>query len=189
MKKGTLLLLVGPSGSGKGSLIQYIRSVYPEILFSVSCTTRDMRPGEVDGVNYYFVSREEFQRRIDAGEFLEWAQYGGNLYGTLKSEVLPVLEAGGVILLEIEVQGVHQIQQLIPKEQLHTIFIDSGSWDDLEARIRSRAPISDEELEKRRMRYLAEVPFKDEADVVITNPDGGLTSAKEQFENIVKPFI
>ncbi len=148
-----------------------------------------MRPGEAEGVNYYFISQEEFQRRVDEGEFLEWAEYGSNRYGTLKNELLPVIEEGGVILLEIEVQGVQQIQELVPKDQLLTIFIDAGSWEHLASRIRARAPIADEELEKRHVRYTEESKFKDEADVVISNPDGGLDAAKAKLKEVVKPLI
>lgn len=188
-QRGKLVLLNGPSGSGKGSLLAYARAQFPALEFSVSCTTRLPRPGEREGVNYFFVSVDAFKERIAAGEFLEWAQYGGNYYGTLKSEVEERLAQGKIIILEIEIQGVHQIQALLPSEDLLTIYIDAGSWEKLSARITARAPIAPEELEKRRTRYEEEVHFKDEADVVIENQDGGLEAAQKQFTEVLAPLF
>lgn len=178
---GTFILVVGPSGSGKSALLAHLREVMPDIVFPRSCTTRTPRPGEVEGEKYFFVTKEEFERRQAAEEFLEWAPYGGNYYGTLRSEIIPALEAGKSVLREVEVQGARQLRGSIPEGVLKIIFIDAGSWEDLERRIRARAPIGEVELLARRKRYEDETGFKGEADMVVTNLDGGLAQAKEDF--------
>lgn len=182
---GQLILLMAPTGSGKGSLVQYVKEQYPTIHFAVSCTTRAPRPGEIEGVSYYFLSRNDFEKKVAAGDFLEWAEYGGNLYGTLKSEVIERLSAGEVVLNEIELQGIEQLIQLVPVAHRTVIYIEAGGWEVLKARAQARAPISDEELALRYERYLSEVPAKDIADYVVENPDGGLASAKEKLDTIL----
>jgi guanylate kinase len=107
----------------------------------------------IENAHYKFLSEEEFKQWIDEGKFLEWAEYSGNYYGTLRAEVEAALAEGKTLLKEMEVQGVRQIRETLPKEQLLTVFISAGSWDALEARIRARAPISDEEVALRRKRY------------------------------------
>jgi guanylate kinase len=150
---GKLILVIGPTGSGKSGLLSYLKEVEPDTIFPVSCTTRTPRPGEVDGEKYFFITKDEFEAREKAGDFLEWASYGGNYYGTLKSQIVPVVEAGGIVVREVEVQGARQIQQILKPEQLSIIFIDAGSWDNLERRIRARAPMEEVELLARRKRY------------------------------------
>ena len=144
--KGKLILVIGPTGSGKGTLLAHIRTTLPGLVFPISCTTRAMRPGEASGQTYYFVTPEEFENRVAAGEFLEWAEYGHNRYGTLKSEILPAVAAGKTVIREIEVQGARQIQQILPAQDLRIIYIDAGSWDELERRIRARAPMAQPEI-------------------------------------------
>ncbi len=183
--RGKIILVVGSSGSGKGVLLRYAISVYPQLQFLVSETTRAMRPGEIDGREYTFVTREVFERQRDAGSFLEWAEYGGNYYGTPKEQLEKVMSEGGVALHELEIQGVEQLVQLIPAEERLIVFIDAGGWDALKARIIKRAPISSEELEKRRERLALEDAFKVRADVVIENYDGCLEQAKQSFAKCV----
>ncbi len=186
MERGIFVIVIGGSGSGKGVLMQSIREKYPDIVFPTSYTTRAMRLGEKEGQSHHFTSEEEFKKHIAADEFLEWAQYGGHLYGTLKSEVMPALHAGKMIMTEVDVQGARQIKQILPPEELTGIFIHAGSWDELEKRIRARAPITEEELEMRKKRYVDEAIFKTEADFIVENPGGGLAQAKEDMDVIIR---
>jgi len=186
---GKLVLVVGTSGSGKGVLLKRAKENHPEIVFPISCTTRAIRPNERDGENYHFVDTEEFKRRIEAGEFLEWAEYGGKLYGTLKSEVIPALEAGKLVVREVEVQGARQIRERIPAENLAIIYIYAGPWADLARRIVGRAPMNDEELQARRSHYEDEQSFKTEATYVVNNLDGKFKEADADFEKIISSLL
>lgn len=185
MVQGIFVIVVGPSGSGKNALTKSVYARYADIVVPVSCTTRAMRPGEKDGDMYYFLSQEEFKKRIAEDVFLEWAEYGGHLYGTLKSEILPRLAEGKMVMRDVEVQGALQIKSSIPSEKLVTIFIDAGSWEDLEKRIRARAPITEEELSERKSRYEIEMTFKQQADFVIDNPDGLLEEGARAIEAVI----
>ncbi|HVV15133.1 MAG TPA: guanylate kinase [Candidatus Paceibacterota bacterium] len=187
--QGKFILVIGPSGSGKSALLSYLHEQMPELIFPRSCTTRTPRPGEVEGEKYFFITKEEFEKREVAGDFLEWASYGGNYYGTLKGEILPALEQGKNVVREVEVQGARQIQTAVPADILRMIFIDAGSWEDLEQRIRSRAPITEVELLARRKRYEDETAFKAQATAVIRNPNGGLEQAKQEFVRVIREFV
>lgn len=187
--EGKLILIYGPSGSGKGELIAHIRKTFPEIVFPLSATTRAMRPGEREGEVYHFLSSEDFDAKIAAGEFLEWAEFGGNRYGTLRSEITPALESGKTVLREVEVQGVRSIRALLPREQVVVIFIYAGAWEGLEKRIRARAPITEEELEKRRSRYEDELSYRGEADFEVENLEGRLNEAKALIESLVRKIV
>ncbi len=180
---------MGPTGSGKGTLEAHVLALHPEMVMPVTATTRTPRPGERDTKDYYFFTREQFEQKIAEGFFLETATYGGNYYGTPKSEVVPALEAGKLVMLEIEVQGVRQVCDLIPKEDRIIVYVDVESWEDLERRVRARAPITEEELAQRKSRYEDEVSFKPEADVVICNPDGELTAAKDAFADLIQSVL
>lgn len=186
---GHLILFMAPTGSGKGALEKYLFERFPELQFAVSCTTREPRPGEKHGVNYYYLSREEFQQRIEAGDFLEWAEFSGNLYGTLKSELLDRLYKGQIVLNEIELQGVEALKQLIPKEHRTIIYIEAGGWEELKRRAEARAPISKEHLELRYQRYLLERESKVHADYVVENLDGKLAEAQAELGEIVGNII
>jgi len=187
--KGKFILVIGPSGSGKGTLINHIRPLFHRLVYPKSSTTRTMRAGEQHGEHYYFLSRDEFQKRIDNGDFLEWAEYGGNYYGTLTSEVMPLINNGETALKELEVQGARQIREKIPKDELAIIFVNAGSWEEMEARIRARAPISETELQKRKERYQDEMSFMSEADFVVENRAGDVEAAKKRFEEVVRSLI
>ncbi len=189
MKQGTFIIVIGPTGSGKSTLMKYGMSLYPELTIPYSYTTRARRADHIENDHYRFLSAEEFTQKIGAGEFLEWAEYGGNYYGTLKAEVMSDLEAGQVLLKEVEVQGARQIRELLPKEQLVTVFIDAGPWKELEERVRARAPISEEELEKRKQRYEDELTFMSEADVVIRNHAGMIEEADRAFADLLQSVI
>ena len=144
---GYVLVLSGPSGAGKGTLLAHLFASRPECVFSVSATTRPQRPGEVDGREYHFLDRATFERRRDAGEFLEWAQVHDNLYGTLRSEVDARVAAGKVVVLDVDVQGGASLRRVLPEAL--SIFVYPPSLEALRARLRSRATDAPEVIERR----------------------------------------
>src|SRR5690348_2303478 len=150
-----VFVITGPSGVGKGTLIRLLRERVPELALSVSATTRGPRPGEEDGVDYHFLSDAEFARRVEAGEFVEWAEYSGRRYGTLRSELERHLAEGRPVVLEIEVQGARQVRETMPeavqifieppdREALKDRLVGRGT-DDLDA-IERRLAVAEEEL-------------------------------------------
>ena len=143
---GHLVVISGPSGVGKSSILAAALDATPS-QFSTSATTRAPRPGEVDGRDYHFIDRRDFEARIDSGDVLEWAEYGGNLYGTLRREVIPVLTAGRNVLLDIENEGAKQIRDSYPEAVL--IFIRPPDIAELERRLRGRGDTSDRDIERR----------------------------------------
>jgi guanylate kinase len=142
-----VFVITGPSGVGKGTLIRTLRERVPELALSVSATTRAPRPGERDGVHYFFLSDEEFQRRVDEGAFVEHARYSGRRYGTLRSELERHLAAGVPVVLEIELQGARQVRETMPDAV--QVFILPPSEDALRARLVGRGDTSPEDMEKR----------------------------------------
>ncbi len=142
-----VFVITGPSGVGKGTLIRLLRERVPELELSVSATTRPPRPGEVDGVEYHFLDEDEFARRIEQGDFVEWASYSGRSYGTLRSELDRRTEAGAPVVLEIEVQGARQVRDALP-EALQ-IFIRPPSESALRDRLVGRGTDVTAEVERR----------------------------------------
>ena len=143
---GHLVVISGPSGVGKSSILAAALDA-TRSQFSTSATTRVPRPGEVDGRDYHFIDRRDFEARIESGDVLEWAEYGGNLYGTLRREVTPVLTSGRNVLLDIENEGAKQIRDSYPEAVL--IFIRPPDIDELERRLRGRGDTSDRDIERR----------------------------------------
>ena len=131
-----VFVITGPSGVGKGTLIRLLRERVPELALSVSATTREARPGEEDGVDYHFLSDAEFARRVDAGEFVEWAEYSGRRYGTLRSELQRHLDEGRPVVLEIELQGARQVREAMPEAV--QIFIEPPDREALKDRLVGR---------------------------------------------------
>jgi guanylate kinase len=186
--RGKFILVFGPTGSGKSVLLSYIRTNHPELVYPISYTTRAKRPGH-ENSSYRFVSVEEFNRLKEEGAMLEWAQFGDNYYATPKDEVEAGLAGGKVLFKEMELQGVQQTREIISSEELIIIYIDAGSWDDLSRRVLARAPITDEELAKRKSRYEEEVEFKGIASYVVENRDGKLNEAKAELTRIIKSIL
>lgn len=183
---GHLILLMGPTGSGKGTLVNHVKGQFPALQFAVSCTTREKRPTETDGVEYFFISDKSFQEKIENNEFLEWAEFSGNKYGTLKSEIIDRLNSGQVVLNEIELQGIQQLLPIINEKNRTLIYVEAGSWNELRARAIARAPITEEALNLRYERFLEEEKMKPYANVIIHNTEGRLEESKKDFEKIVK---
>lgn len=170
-------------------LMKHAIASYPALVLPYSYTTRPRRPDAVENDHYRFVSVEEFEQMITTGAFLEWARFGDNYYGTLKAEVVGELALGKVLLKEMEVQGVRQTREILPKEQFVSVFIDAGPWEVLKERALKRAPMSDDELIKRKQRYDDERTFIDEADVVITNYEGKQEEAKAAFSALIEEAL
>jgi len=146
-KQGKLFVIAGSSGVGKGTLIKCFLEKNPSVKYSVSYTTRKPRPGEVNGINYYFTTKEEFEASVEKGEFLEWANFSDNYYGTKASTVQETLENGQNIILEIETQGALQIMKKFPHAVF--IFIHPPSLEALEARLRGRGTETEDAIQKR----------------------------------------
>lgn len=170
-----LYLILGPSGVGKGTIIQMLRDRHPEIVFPVSATTRQPRPGERDGHTYYFLTEHEFAERESNGEFLETAKIHGKCnYGTLRSEIVPALESDHAVLREIDVQGLRQIMQQDIGYPVVSIFLYPPVVDEelMRQRIRERAPISDTELEARMESMRRELEVAPECTHILQTIDG-----------------
>lgn len=168
VRKPRVFVVSGPAGVGKGTLVSRVRTVHPFCL-PVSATTRSPRPGEEDGVSYYFLSDEEFTARVKRGEFLEWAQVHNNRYGTLKSEVDACLARGTSVVLEIDIQGGQNVRRLYPDAVL--IFIEPPSWDVLVERLKGRGTESEETLAIRLNTARGELELAHTYDVRIVNDD------------------
>ena len=162
-----VFVITGPSGVGKGTLIRLLREQIPELRLSISATTRGPRPGEEDGVDYWFLSDEEFIRRVEAGDFVEWAEYSGRRYGTLREELDRHTNGGAAVVLEIEVQGARQIRESMP-EALQ-IFIAPPSAEALRDRLIGRGTDPSPEVERRLQVAEEEVKAQDEFEHVVVN--------------------
>jgi guanylate kinase len=169
MKRGHLYVIAAPSGAGKTSLLRALMRRRPGVGFSVSCTTRQPRAGEQDGRDYHFIDREEFERLVAAGEFIEHASVFGNLYGTRRSVVEPALAAGRDLILEIDWQGARQVRERLPEAV--QIFILPPSRAELETRLRKRGSESDQAIARRLGESVEEMSHWREFDYVIVNRD------------------
>ncbi|MFI9722277.1 guanylate kinase [Streptomyces sp. NPDC052396] len=166
-RRPRLTVLSGPSGVGKSTVVAHMRKAHPEVWLSVSCTTRKPRPGEQEGVQYFFVNDEEFDKLIANGELLEWAEFAGNRYGTPRQAVLDRLEAGEPVLLEIDLQGARQVRETMPDAQL--VFLAPPSWEELVRRLTGRGTESPEVIERRLATAKVELAAESEFDVTLVN--------------------
>ena len=183
MEKGLMIVISGPAGSGKGTVNAHLLRT-GDFVYSVSATTRAPRPGEVDGVNYYFVTREEFEKRIASGGMLEYTEYCGNYYGTPKKEALEVIESGKNLILEIEVEGAMNIKSVYPDAVL--IMLLPPSFAKQEERLRGRGTETEEKICARLERTREEVVLLPNYDYVVYNYDGRDTDAAEEIQEIVR---
>ncbi|HEY6752025.1 MAG TPA: guanylate kinase [Rubrobacteraceae bacterium] len=189
MPQGRLIVVSGPSAAGKSTLIRAAREAIPELAYSVSATTRNPREGEVDGRDYVFLSREEFEKWIEEGRFLEWAEYSGNLYGTPEERVAEFLENGRSVILEVELQGARQVRQGRPDAVM--VFVRAPNLEETRKRLEGRATEDLEALEARMTTALSEVSAREEFDYEVVNDERERAQEDmiETMRNIVKGGI
>ena len=180
---GDLIVLTGPSGVGKGTLLRHLQQRHPQLQVSISATTRAPRPDEVEGQHYYFRTRSQFEAMIHQGELLEWAEYAGNLYGTPRQPTMTQVAQGQQVILEIELEGARQVRQTAP-EALQ-IFIVPPSMAVLEERIRGRGQDPAAAIARRLDRARIELAAADEFDIQIINDD--LDKALAELEAAIIP--
>lgn len=166
MTAGKLIVLTGPSGVGKGTLLRSLRQRHPELCLSISATTRQPRQGEVDGVDYHFLTRPAFQDKIAQDAFIEWAEFAGNYYGTPRQSLETQMAQGHWVILEIEVEE-RQVRRSFPEALL--VFVHPPSFAELERRLRGRDRDSEEAIQRRLERAKEELQAADEFDVQVTN--------------------
>ena len=178
---GRLTVITGPSGVGKGTLVNRLLERHPAIWLSVSATTRAPRPGEEEGVQYFFLERPAFEQLVGRGGLLEWAEFAGNLYGTPRQPVEAQLAAGHPVLLEIELEGARQVRQSFPGA--FQLFVAPPSFAELERRIRGRGTDSEEAIQRRLARARVELEAATEFDAVLVNAD--LETALLELEGLM----
>ena len=182
MKKGIMLVVSGPAGSGKGTVNAHLFAT-GDFVFSVSATTRAPRPGEIDGVNYHFITKEDFASRIENGDMLEYTEYCGNFYGTPRKEAEEVLASGKNLILEIEVEGAENVKKKFPDAVL--VLLLPPSYEVQEQRLRGRGTETEEKITQRLARAKEEIYHASSYDYVVYNYDGADRQAAEQILAIV----
>lgn len=181
--KGQILIISGPSGSGKSTLLSRLLKEENDLYFSISSTTRAPRQGETEGVNYYFTSKDEFKKGIDADEFLEWACVHGNYYGTSLKPVLKALEEGKIAIFDIDVQGFNIAKSKFAKN-ITSVFITTASKNELKSRLQNRGTDSAETIEKRLINAVGEMEHILEYDYFLINND--LQNCYENLRGILR---
>lgn len=185
MKKGLLIILSGPSGVGKNCVRQEImKSHRIDLTYSISMTTRQPRNKEVDGVDYYFVSDEEFEKNIKAGNFLEWASFVGHKYGTPKDKVEALRNQGKNVFLEIEINGASQVMNSVKDDRVISFFLMPPSLEALEKRIRKRKTESEEVIQERLQKGQKEMKMTDNYDHVVVNDK--VSRAAQEIVDLIK---
>lgn len=184
-KKGILMVISGPSGSGKGELVKLLLSRGSGFALSVSATTRTPRTGETDGVSYHFMTREKFEKLLGDGEFLEYNEYNGNYYGTPKSEVLERIASGTNLILEIDIHGAMNIKRRFPEAVL--VMIAPPDFPTLERRLRGRGDnVPEETIQKRLATARCELEMLPEYDYLVVNEDGKLAETADKVVSIIE---
>lgn len=182
-KRGLLFIISGPAGSGKGTIVSRVREL-ADFYFSVSATTREARPAEVDGVHYHFIDKATFDKMVESGEMLEHAVYVGNDYGTPIAPVKQALAEGQNIILDIEVQGAFQVKEKMPEAIL--VFVMPPDYETLLHRIRGRGTESEAVIAKRMGKARTELALFEKYDYVIVNKENGVEEAAKDFLTILK---
>ena len=180
-----LFVLSGSSGVGKGTVLKGFLEKNPDFMLSISCTTRPPRPGEIDGVNYFFISKNEFENCIKENKFLEWAEFAGNFYGTKKKYINQCLEEGKNVILEIDTQGALQVKKQMPEAVL--IFVCPPSYEALENRLRGRHTEDEATIQKRLEQVKKEIERSKQFDYQIVNDR--LEDAISRLEDVVNGEI
>jgi len=179
---GRLFVISGSSGVGKGTVIKEFLNKHPNFKLSISCTTRGKREGEIEGINYFFLSQEEFKECVENNEFLEWAEFSGNCYGTKKAFVEKCLSQGENLILEIDTKGALNVKKLMPEATL--IFIAPPSTEELEARLRGRHTETEEAIQKRLASIKSEIENSKHYDYIVVNDT--VENAVKQIEEITE---
>jgi len=183
--KGEVIAVSAPSGGGKTTIVKKILNLYPEIIFSVSATTRPKRENETDGVEYFFISEDEFKKRVDNHEFVEWEKFYDYYYGTFKRFINDNINSGKSVLLEIDVKGALSIKRIYPES--HLIFIMPPSYDELIQRLRNRKTETEGDFQKRIERAKMELSHKDRFDYIVVNDN--LEKAIEETSVLIKKIV
>lgn len=181
---GNLFVVSGPSGAGKGTLLSQLIERIPDAWVSVSATTRSPRPGEIEGVHYFFLDTDHFKSLVEQDGFLEWAQVHDNYYGTLKQSVIDHMNAGDQVILEIDVQGALQVRKALP--EAHLVFIEPPSLEELERRLRQRGTETEDVISSRMKTAEVELAQKMEYDVQVVNDD--LERAVDELVEVINSF-
>lgn len=185
IERGKIIVVSAPSGAGKTTIVQNVLKFFPEIVFSVSATTRKKRDNEIEGIHYFFISEQEFKQKIENNEFIEWERFYDYYYGTFKSFVEETISVGKNILLEVDVKGALSIKRIYSEAKL--IYILPPSLEELENRLKSRQTENEEDLKKRLERSKMELEMKDKFDhlVVNNNLDYAISEMKNLINNII----
>ncbi len=184
---GKLVIVAGPSGSGKTTIVRHLLGVYPRLAFSISAASRKKREGEVDGEDYYFLSVEKFKEKIEKGDFLEWEEvYPGSYYGTMRTEVERLWNAGRDVIFDIDVKGAMNLKKHYP-EQAITIFIQPPSLETLAQRLQKRKTETPEFFAQRIQKAAEEISYSSKFDKLIQNSD--LEKAFKEAEGVVGEFL
>lgn len=185
--KGKFFLIVGPSGSGKGTVIAELKKVFTDFVYPISYTTRKIREGEVFDDVYHFISREEFEKMIKESDFLEYAVvHSGEYYGTPKKDIVDSLQRGKNVVREVDIQGFNSIKKIIPEDHLISIFMKVSDLEDLKQRILRRGQMSDEELQRRMDSAIKEMEKADQCNYQVENRWGEIKQCVEHVEQIIR---
>ena len=183
---GKIIVISSASGGGKTSVVKQVLKDFPEIVFSISVTTRPKRKYEVDGVDYFFVDDKEFERRIKNNEFIEWERFYDYYYGTLKSFIDDNIASGKSVLFEVDVKGALALKRLYP-DNSYLIYIDPPSFEELVKRLKNRKTESEEDLQKRIDRAKRELSYKAQFDYIFVNDD--LNKVCNKVESLIKEIL